>query len=556
MQLSLQFLGQFYAAIDEQPIAESRTKKIEALLAFLAMEANTVHRRETLVGLLFPEQSDEAARTNLRQTLTRLRRAIKDKKATPPFLHVSRESTQFNRYSEVVFDVHLFNQRLNGCDLHKGHRNGRCATCMSHLEGGLALYKGSFLNGFFLKDSTAFDNWIKTHREQLQQAAQSGLQQLATYYEQRGEYAQAEKLARRRIEIEPWDENAQQQLMRLLAYQGHRNTALKQYQEFTALLAEELSVDPIEETKILRDQIATISAQRLRQLPTRELSFVGRQEELAQISLHLASPKTRLLTLVGSGGIGKTRLAIETGWRVAENFLGPFMHGVFFVPLAGVAVDGELTHEELLNRLLVAVAEGLDFSFSGSQDPLQQLVQYIKKKSLLLILDNCEHIAQPTRELLQHVLRGSPNINVLVTSRERLNLQSEWVLEITGLAYPQQYEPHLNLEDYSAVQLFLERARQVDNQFALTENGRSHCPPTAVTHICQLLYGMPLAIELATPWVRMLTCTEIAQEIEQNLDSLTTSMAHVPARHRSMRAVFDHSWHLLSEAERQTAARL
>jgi predicted ATPase/DNA-binding SARP family transcriptional activator len=556
MQLSIKLLGAFHATVDGEPIAESRTKKIEALLAYLAMESDVVHRRETLVGLLFPEQPEETARTNLRQTLTRLRRAIFDKDADPPFLLISRESTQFNLDSHVSLDVIQFHQLTNGCDEHKGSQNGRCADCMARLAEGLTLYKGPFLDGFFLQDSTTFDEWANTHRAYFKQVAQTSLHKLATYHEQRGEYLQAETAVRQLIGIEPWDEAAQQQLMRLLAYQGQRNAALYQYQTFFTLLEEELGVEPIAETQTLRTQIANISDQRPRQLPARELSFIGREEELAQISLHLASPKQRLVTLVGSGGIGKTRLAIEAGWRVADKFLGPFMHGVFFVSLAGVAVDGEPTMQEQQHQLLVAIAEGIGFSYSGSQNPLKQLTHYLQKRSLLLILDNCEHIVPAARELLQLLLRDTMALNVLATSRERFNLASEWTLDIVGLAYPQRYEPHLNLTQYSAIQLFVERAQQVDSQFTVGEDGRSHCPPAAVTHICQLLYGIPLAIELATAWVRMLTCSEIAREIEQNLDALTTTMAHIPARHRSMRAVFDHSWHLLSEAEQQTAARL
>lgn len=553
-QLSLRFLGPFQASLGGYPTPESRTKKIEALLIFLAMEANRVHRRESLVGLLFPDQPDEVARTNLRQTLNRLRKAIKDKEAMPPFLLISRESTQFNRDSNCTLDVWTLQQGLRGCEKHAGKRNGRCTNCMQQLQIGLDLVRGPFLDGFFLEDSIQFDEWVLGYRERLQQDILAGLQQLAHYLETRGEYASAVTIARRQIELEPWDEAAQRQVMRLLAYQGQRNAALRQFQILSQTLDDELGVEPTTETAVLRDFIAMAGDKRPFHLPTRE-TIVGRDAELATIHQQLANTEHRLISLVGSGGIGKTRLAVETGWRVATNYVGPFLHGVYFVPLAGVATATDQPFSGIMNQLVTAVAEALGFAFSGSRPPQQQLTNFLQNKSILLILDNCEHLITAVQELVRSTLLETESVQFLVTSRERLNVRSEWLQALDGLPFPVNGDAPVELEKMSAVQLFIQRAQQVDSGFVVDE-GNGGCTLPTIGEICRMVRGIPLAIELAAPWVRMMTCTEIAREIEHNLDGLTSSMAHVPERHRSMRAVFNHSWALLDAAEQQTIAQL
>ena len=276
LQLSLNFLGPFQASLGGQSIPESRAKKIEALLIFLALEADRAHRRESLVGLLFPDQPDEVARTNLRQTLNRLRKAIQDKEAKPPFLLITRESTQFNRDSNCTLDVWTLQQGLRGCEKHVEKRNGRCTACMQQLQTGLDLVRGPFLDGFFLEDSIPFDEWLLGHRERLQQDVLSGLQQLTHYLESRGEYAAAETYARRQIELEPWDEAAQRQVMRLLAYQGQRNVALRQFKTLSKMLEDELGVEPTTETAVLRDLLQQGTNGRFASLRVK-LSWGGRK---------------------------------------------------------------------------------------------------------------------------------------------------------------------------------------------------------------------------------------------------------------------------------------
>jgi len=270
-------------------------------------------------------------------------------------------------------------------------------------------------------------------------------------------------------------------------------------------------------------------------LPPQPTPFLGRREELTEITGRLHDPTCRLLTLIGPGGIGKTRLSLQA----AAEQIEAFPHGVYFVPLAPVNTPG---------LLVPTIADALKFTFYSREDQKVQLLNYLREKKLLLILDNFEHLIAGA-ELVADILTNAPQVKVLVTSRERLNLQGETLLELRGMEVPD--EAAGEIEGYSSVQLFLQGARRVLPSFSLSEEDK-----TCVARVCQLVEGMPLGILLAATWVRLLSCPEIVQEIEQSLDFLTTTLRDLPERHRSLRAVFDYSWNLLSEQERVALSRL
>lgn len=273
-------------------------------------------------------------------------------------------------------------------------------------------------------------------------------------------------------------------------------------------------------------------------LPATLTPLVGRSLELEQIATLLDEPTCRLLTLVGPGGIGKTRLAVAT----IQNPL--FADVRCFVALAAVSTPEFLT---------TSIAQSLGLALSGSNDPQAQLLNYLREKRLLLVLDNFEHLLAGAA-LVTEVLQAAAQVKVLVTSRERLNIQGEWVLEVQGLPVPageQSASSGHSLEAYSAVALFVQRARQVRAGFALSAQNQQQ-----VVQICRLVEGMPLGIELAAAWVHLLSCQEIAQEIERTIDFLATNRRDVPPRHRSLRAAFDHSWQLLTEEEQQVLRHL
>ncbi|HET9587588.1 MAG TPA: tetratricopeptide repeat protein [Anaerolineales bacterium] len=264
-------------------------------------------------------------------------------------------------------------------------------------------------------------------------------------------------------------------------------------------------------------------------LPLPLTSIVGREHELRAIIRQFQDPACRLLTLTGPGGVGKTRLALE----VAHHLSQVFEDGVCFVSLTGTAAPEFVTP---------ALADALCFSFSGMTPLKAQLFNFLEEKQMLIVLDNLEHLLNGI-ELLDELLRQAPNVKLLATSREQLNLRAEWAFEVEGLPVPSHMELEY-FESNSAVALFLQRAKQAKFDFVLSVDDYPD-----MKRICQFVEGLPLALELAATWVRMLSVREIAHEIERNMDFLTTTARDVPQRHRSIRAVFDHSWALLTDEE-------
>lgn len=279
-------------------------------------------------------------------------------------------------------------------------------------------------------------------------------------------------------------------------------------------------------------------------LPFQPTTFVGRGSELAAIARLLANPACRLLTLQGPGGIGKTRLALAVAAREAATF----RDGVAFVALASISMP---------SQIVSAISEALQLTFVGQSDPTTQLLSVLRERHILLVLDNFEHLLEGAG-LVSALLSHAPHITVVVTSRERLNLQAEWLFNVDGLAFPQQpvqapsaLQGSPAMMEYSAVELFVQRALQVQPGLEADE-----ATLTIIVQICRHVAGMPLAIELAAASTRLLPVAEIERQIRANLDVFATTLRDVPTRHRSMRAVFDHSWNLLSNEERALFSHL
>ncbi len=268
-------------------------------------------------------------------------------------------------------------------------------------------------------------------------------------------------------------------------------------------------------------------------LPQYLTPFIGREREITDISNKLQSADCRLLTLAGPGGSGKTRLAIEVARQV------DFADGGYFVPLQPL---------QAADNIVTAIIDSLPLQLLDSSDPRQRLLNYLQTKDLLLVLDNFEHLLDGV-DIVTDILTNTTRTTLVVTSRERLNLQAEHVWPVWGLEISESVETD-SINQHSAVQLFVERAQRLQPAFSLDDQ------QDAVIQICQLVQGLPLALELAASWTPMMSCKTIANEIQHNIDILVTNHRDQPERHQSMRAVFDHSWSLLNAEERTVFPKL
>lgn len=314
-----------------------------------------------------------------------------------------------------------------------------------------------------------------------------------------------------------------------LARDGVNNESVVQ-----VVLTTAVDVSPGRSTT-MDDPVALVSGVRPAELPVPANVLIGRAEELSTISARLREPACRLLTIIGPGGVGKTRLALQVARDLAAE--RAFADGVVWVDLAPITA---------VETVAPALATALGLQLTGRHAPEQEIIAHLRARACLLVLDNFEHLLL-AGQLIEQILQHAPGVVVLATSRERLQLASEWVIDLEGLPVPQADAT----ADDPAVILFLERARQIDQRFALTPQ-----VAPAIAQICRLLEGIPLGIELAATWVRVLQPAEIAAEIARSLDFLAANNPVIPPRHRSLRAVFDHSWQRLTPAEQRLLARL
>ena len=337
------------------------------------------------------------------------------------------------------------------------------------------------------------------------------------------------------VKIESDERRPSRQIAELLA--THLEIPPEQRELFLQVARKAKAVDNLDELPVPVPEVPAPPQPPLHShLPRPLTPIVGRGHELDVLHQQIQNPACRLLTLTGPGGVGKTRLALEA----AQSLERGFEHGAHFVALAGTAAP---------EFIIPAIADTLGFLFSGTRDLKSQLFGFLREKHLLLVLDNLEHLLEGI-EVLDELLEKAPRIKLLATCREPLSLRAEWSFEVQGLPIPADQEG-MQGEPNSAVDLFIQRARQSRSSFNPTPEDLQ-----AIHRLCRLVDGLPLGIELAATWVRMMEPVEIAREIERSLDFLTTSARDVPQRHRSIRSVFDYSWDLLTEEEQRILRQL
>lgn len=577
-RLTLTLLGTLAVEANGRPVRHFRTDKIRGLLVYLALEHDRPHQRQSLATLFWPDMAEDVALKNLRQSLHRLQQALET--AAPEIGHalftITRQTIQCHRPA-LAADVLTFQELLSECEAHPHRHLHLCHPCLERLAQAVDLYQGELLAGFSLPDAEPFEEWLLFWRERLQQQMVAALYNLAAAYEQRGEFETAHGYATRQIALDPLREEAHRQVMRLLAQSGQHSLALAQYENCRRILQSELGVEPAAETIALYRQIQAgqqghpagqlSKPAEMHHFPVQFTPFIGRERELQQIQEQFLDPDCRLLTLVGPGGMGKTRLSIRAAELLAGGATGSlFTDGIYFLPLAAVR-STEL--------LLTAIITGLGLSLAERSDPQATLINYLRGRHCLLVLDNFEQLVE-SAPLLAELLAAAPGLRLLVTSHVPLNLRAERRLSLAGLDYPgeegregdkgaggqgelrgtQGHAGELrrgeaSLLGYSAVRLFVESARHVEPAFELTGANEA-----AVLAICRLVQGMPLALEIAATWVRLMDCAAIATEIGRSLDILSAAPQDMPGRHSGMAAVFSYTWDLLPPADQTVLAQL
>jgi predicted ATPase/DNA-binding SARP family transcriptional activator len=543
--LLITLLGSPAIRLGDQPVRGFVSNKAAALAYYLAATGRA-HSRDALAALLWPEAMGDQALKNLRDVLSNLRRLL------GPHILIDRQTASLAPGAAQQADSRRFEAFLAAAQRHDAPDK------LAALRSAVALYRGDFLEGFGVADAEPFEEWALVERERLRGLALDALHTLASGAAQHGAYHEGIAYASRLLALDPTREEAHRQMMRLLALSGQRGAALAQYETCRRVLGEELGIDPDEETEALHRQILSgeLIGERAAGAPMRPIhavpapigAFIGRAAELGLVIERLRDPQCRLLTIVGLGGAGKTRLAIEAARRLipASEAGELFPHGIVFVPLAAIDAAGE---QAAFAALDARIADALRFTFSGQEPPHIQLGHYLRERNMLLVLDNCEHL--PLATLVVDLLERAPGLNILATSRGRLNVLGEEIVELEGLAFPAELAGRANIDGYEAIQLFRHTARAANPRLAWTPENMA-----AAARICALVGGLPLGIELAASLARLMSCAEIAHEIESNLNFLQSTRHDLPERHRNLRAVLDHSWQLLSHAEQSTLRQL
>jgi predicted ATPase/DNA-binding SARP family transcriptional activator len=514
-----------------------------------------------LATLLWPNNDQTRALANLSVALTSLRKQLDS------YLLAERHTISFNTESDFWLDTAVFQQAIHQARETQKRRGKLGRASAAQLATAVSLYTGDFLAGFNIRGASEFEAWALLEQERLRQMLLVALSDLAAFYQQRGQFDKGIRYAQQLLAVDALQEETHRQLMMLYAQNNQRSAALAQYEQCAAILAAELGVEPDEATTILYKQLKDNTVTRssthpftsspphpstqasTHNLPTATTSFIGREDELAQIEQWLGEPNGRLLTIIGPGGMGKTRLAQEA----ARATIGEFVDGVWYISLVPLTDS---------SGIVTAVAEAINFTFSGKAEPAPQLLNYLQTREMLLVLDNMEHLLTPALlTFVTQLIKQAPDLRLIATSRERLRLQAETLLELRGLPYPvisEQYSAVSKLKtdyrkliaEYPAVQLFVNRVQRVQADFKL--EGQE----TAVTQLCQFVGGLPLALELAATWTRILSVVEIVAEIQRGLDALTSSLHDLPQRHRSIRAVIETSWQMLAADEQALFRKL
>jgi Predicted ATPase len=532
--LELRLLGPFEVRVAGRPIGRLHSRKGLWLLALLALRHGRPVEREWLAGTLWPDSTEAGAFANLRNCLFDVRGGLGAEAAR---LSAPTSHTVCLDLVGAYADIVAFDSALASSD-------------SASLYDAVSLYRGPVLEG-------CTEEWILVDREAREQAYLQALETLAQAAIRSGNPGEAVSLLRQVIAVDILRESAQRALMLALSQDGDEGALVRTYRDLRLHLRRELNTEPSGETSALFHELRErtppcANAPRLRpavsniglrtpSLPIQFTRFFGREEEIDRLESLLTNTTSnsrlpRLISLTGSGGSGKTRLAIEAAERLMEAFAG----ALWFVGLA------ELTDSR---AIMSAIVDAMHLSHSATLDPTEQVIRHLIEQAgpAVLILDNCEHRISEVLPVVKTLLERVPALAILTTSRQSMNLECELEFPVPPLPTPERrtLKPD-DLTHYASVQLFVDRARARRPSFQLSEQNAG-----AVSELCDRLEGIPLAIELAAGWAKTLTPQEILSQLGRRFEILISHRTDYPPRHRSLHAALEWSYQLLAPELRQ-----
>lgn len=513
--------------VEDTPI-EVDTRKAIALLAYLAVKKQPISR-DVLCNVLWTDYDQQSASASLRRTLSVAYKALQRK-----WLAIERTRAGLSQAPDVWVDVNRFRELVQMAHHHQ-HPSGICATCYARLCEAVELYRDDFLAGFNLRDGSNFEEWQSFESESLRHDLNFVYAGIIEWHIHQQDFEVAIAFAKRWVQMDGFYEKAQHMLIQLYAQAGQRPLALQTYETYRLKLEQELDIAPLPETTDLYERILEGHFQVLEHpmskmqsfpithnLPAIGRPFIGRTEQLTALTTLLQDPTCRLLTIVGPGGMGKTRLAL----KVAEKQLDRFAHGVFFVE-----IQPPVTAESIIGQ----IASTIQHTFLRDTAPERSLKDYLQDKHMLLILDGFE-IALEQVAVLVNLLHAAPAVKMLVTSQVPLDSTEEWQFPLHGL------------EVEETVDFFAAYSKRVlANQTFDTQ---------LVTPLHEILGGVPLAVELAIGWLNVLSFEELQAEILQNQGVLQATRQDMPARHANLNAIFSYLWSLLTPELMTTLQKL
>lgn len=509
--LVLRLLGTPEFAYGDE-LDSSLTQRALAVFAYLLIHRDRDIPRDMFAFTLWPDAAEDDARANLRRSLYALQRWLPQ--TSVQWFFSDRKRVRWNPDAPYRLDIEEFETHV---------RAGR-------LSQAVDLYRGDLMRGYE-------DEWIAAERERYQAMYLDALRDLTAHLRQAGDVSTAMSCAAKALKIDPWREDFVRERIELRALTGDRAGALHEYQTFEQALKQELDAAPERETIDLVKRLrAGQSDGYSSNLPAPVTALIGRDDEVRELQSRLAAH--RLVTISGSGGVGKTRLALEVGARIAPAF----RDGVWLIDLARISI-GEFVPS--------AAADALNIRESADRAIDASVITALTRRETLLIFDNCEHVIAQAAYFIDDLLHACPNLRVLATSREPLELEGEQVYRIPPLSLPDGMPS--SLQDalrYAAIRLFVERGQFAQRDFKPSDED----VPTLV-EICRHLDGIALAIELAAARLGALSLSRVNEGLGERFRLLTGGMRTKLARHQTLKALIDWSYSLLGEGEKALLRR-